>query len=174
MEDRMETNGKKRIVAWVSLVLTGAVLFGAVRAADHEFTEGVLMAFLSLIMIIVTIVLFATSSKTSTRLEVAPAAETASKATDVVDLPAQTATAAKPNEGSRKAAKALFIFGSIPGAISIFMVLWALYGYYISGEFAGSGGMGGIVIYAVLVVTVPATLIIMFIALILHSESRQK
>jgi hypothetical protein len=170
----METNGKKRIAAWVSLVLTGAVLFGAVRAADHEFTEGVAMAFLSLIMIIITIVLFATSSKTSTRAAAAPAAETSSKVTEVLDLPAQPATEAKSNEGLRKAAKALFILGAIFGAISIFMVVWAWYGYYISGQFAGSGGMGGIVIYGVLVVTVPATFIIMFFALILLLESRQK
>jgi hypothetical protein len=169
----METNGKKRIAAWVSLVLTGAVLVGAVRVADQEFTGGVAMAFLSLIMIIVTIVLFATSSKTSSRVEAAPAAETALKATDVVDPPAQPATKNKSNEGLKKAAKALFIFGSIPGAISIVAVVWAWYGYYISGQFAGSGGSAGIVFYAVLVVTVPATLIIMFIALILHSESRQ-
>lgn len=167
----METNGKQRIAAWLSLALTGAVLFGAVRAADHEFTEGVLMAFLSLIMIVITIVLFASSSKTSTR---AAASETAPKATAVADLPAQPPTENKSKEGLRRSAKALFIFGAIPGAISIFMVMWAWYGYYISGQFAGSGGMGGIVIYAVLVVTVPATLIIMFIALILHSESRQE
>jgi beta-lactamase regulating signal transducer with metallopeptidase domain len=166
----MEKNRKQRIVAWVSLVLTGAVLVWAVRVADQEFTGGVLMAFLSLIMIIITSVLFATSSKTSKR---APA-ETASKATDVVDLPAQPTTEAKSNEGLRKAAKALFILGAIFGAISIFMVVWAWYGYNISGQFAGSGGMGGIVIYAVLVVTVPATLLLMLIALILHSESRQQ
>jgi hypothetical protein len=170
----METNGKKRIAAWVSLVLTGVVLFGAVRAADHEFTEGVLMAFLSLIMIVITIVLFASSSKTSSRAAVAPAAETASKATAAPDLPAQPPTENKSKEGLRRSAKALYIFGAIPGAISIFMVVWAWYGYYISGQFAGSGGMGGIVIYAVLVVTVPATLIIMFIAMILHLESRQE
>ena len=170
----METRGNQRIAAWVSLVLTGAVLFGAVRAADHEFTEGVLMAFLSLIMIIITIVLFATSSKTSTRATAAPVAETASKATAVAGLPTQPPRENKSKEGLKKSAKALFIFGSIPGAISIFMVFWAWYGYYISGQFAGSGGMAGIVIYGVLVVTVPATIIIMLIALTLHFESRQK
>jgi hypothetical protein len=133
-----------------------------------------LMAFLSLIMIVITIVLFASSSKTSSRAAVAPAAETASKATAAPDLPAQPPTENKSKEGLRRSAKALYIFGAIPGAISIFMVVWAWYGYYISGQFAGSGGMGGIVIYAVLVVTVPATLIIMFIAMILHLESRQE
>jgi len=132
------------------------------------------MAFLSLIMIIITIFIFATSSKTSSRAAAAPVAETASKATAVADLPAQPAKENKSKKGLKKAAKALFIFGSIPGAISIFMVVWAWYGYYISGQFAGSGGSAGIIFYAVLIVTVPATLIIMFIALILHSESRQK
>ena len=154
-------NGR-RISAWVRLALTLASVVGTYNASMTEFASAVAMSYLTVIMFIITIVLF-TTGKAKPSKDPSPTPNVERTPGVSPETPSMTRVQADSGKSSN-AARAVFIFALIPGLISLFVGADMLIGVLPGGRYTGSGGMGGLIDYVILAVSIPATLISLFIA----------
>ncbi|MEN9608731.1 MAG: hypothetical protein RLZZ06_662 [Actinomycetota bacterium] len=169
----MKQKNTKRIAAWLSLLVTLVSVIGTGRAADSEFNLAVAMSFLTIFLIVTNIVLFAssrTSNQTSAqnpKVGSTPTPQSPTSSTAPQELHPGSNPVEPTQTRSNGASVGVFVFAGITGAVSLFCVL-DLY----SGRYEGSGGMGAIIPLSVLAVTVPATIILLIVALALKAVKK--
>ena len=157
---------KIRIIALVCLALTLASLIGAINSAYWEFSQAVVLSFVTIFLLIITVLLFNESVDPSTKVQTPSEPTTPANTEPALNLPPKTDDIPQESSDVSKGTVVL-IFAAIAGGISLF-ALWA------GSQYTGSGSMGGLLDYAILTISGPAAGILGLIGLILKLAEPKK
>jgi hypothetical protein len=157
---------KIRILALVTLALTLASLIGAVNSAYWDFSQAVVLSFVTIFLLIITVLLF-NSSIDRSKPRQTPVQHAAPARVEPVPAVAQANSAIEQTNQRSSTGTVVLIFAGIAGVISLFAAM-------DGSRYTGSGSMGGLLDYAIISVSGPATAILGLIGLVLKLSEPKK